>query len=67
MYGPNTIGGVINATMLGNPKVRVDKFSTKILFGSESFSKTGFSLYNQGLYSGLFFYVPIKNYNYRDF
>ena len=61
IYGPNTIGGVINTTMLGNPATKVGKLSTKVLFGSESFSKRGLSLYNQGLYGSLFFYIPIKN------
>ena len=63
-YGPNTIGGVINTTMLGNPKTRVDKFSTKILFGSESFYQNDKTLYDQGLqglYQSLVFYIPIKN------
>ena len=30
IYGPNAIGGVVNTTMSGNPKIRVDKFSSKI-------------------------------------
>ena len=73
IYGPNAIGGVVNTTMTGNPRIRVDKFSTKFLFGSESFSQKGLSLYNQGLYSSVLFYIPIKNnqlnisFNNRDY
>ena len=61
IYGPNTIGGVINTTISGGPSTKVDKFSTKVLFGSESFSKNGVSLFNQGIYNSLFFYIPIKD------
>ena len=50
VFGPNTIGGVVNATIDGNPKMRVDKYKTKIIFGSESYSPENASLYNQGLY-----------------
>ena len=61
IYGPNAIGGVINTTIAGNPKTKVDKFSTKFIFGSESYNRNNFSLYNQGLYGNLLFYIPIKN------
>ena len=53
LYGPNAIGGVMNTTIAGNPKFRVNKISSKITFGSESF--------NQGYYGNIFFYIPIKN------
>tara|TARA_Y100001970_G_scaffold161129_1_gene197074 strand:+ start:1060 stop:3423 length:2364 start_codon:yes stop_codon:yes gene_type:complete len=61
LYGPNTIGGVINTSIVGNPKMRVDKLSTKIIFGSESFNPKGSSLYNQGLYGNVFLYIPVNN------
>ena len=53
LYGPNAIGGVMNTTIAGNPKFRVNRVSSKIALGSESF--------NQGLYGNIFFYIPIKN------
>ena len=56
IYGPNTIGGVVNTTLSGNPKIRVDKFSSKITLGSEFFSR-GVG----GLYGSYLFYVPFKN------
>ena len=65
LYGPNTIGGVINTSIVGNPKMRVDKLSTKIIFGSESFNPKGSSLYNQGLYGNVFVRVKdIDGYEY---
>ena len=61
IYGPNAIGGVINTTIAGNPKTKVDLFSTKIILGSESYNRNNFSLYNQGLYGNLLFYIPFRN------
>ena len=52
-YGPNAIGGVINANLIGNPKIRLDKFHQRYLIGSESF--------NNGLYGNLMIYLPVKN------
>ena len=56
IYGPNTIGGVVNTTLSGNPKIRVDKFSSKFTLGSEFFSR-GVG----GLYGSYLFYIPFKN------
>jgi iron complex outermembrane receptor protein len=53
LYGPNAIGGVINTSMIGNPKVKVKKMHTKFLLGGESF--------NKGIYGNLMFYIPVKN------
>ena len=53
LYGSNTIGGVINTSISGNPKVRVDKFYKKLFFGGESF--------NKGLYGKMRLYIPKKN------
>ena len=53
LYGPNAIGGVINTSMIGSPKVKVQKFHTKFVLGGESF--------NKGLYGNLMFYIPVKN------
>ena len=33
LYGPNAIGGVINTSMIGSPKVKVQKFHTKFVLG----------------------------------
>ena len=52
-YGPNAIGGVINTNLIGNPKIRLDKFHQRYLIGSESF--------NDALYGNLMLYLPIKN------
>ncbi len=53
LYGSNAIGGVINTSMIGNPKVKVKKMSTKCILGGESF--------NKGIYGNLMFYIPVKN------
>ena len=53
IYGSNTIGGVINTSISGNPKVRVNRFLKKFLFGGESF--------NNSIYGNMMFYVPFKN------
>ncbi len=53
IYGSNAIGGVINTTINGNPRVRVDKFIKKILIGGESF--------NNGLYGNIALYIPMKS------
>ena len=53
IYGSNAIGGVINTTIIGNPKVRTDKVLRKIFFGGESF--------NKGIYGNIGLYVPVKN------
>ena len=53
VYGSNTIGGVINTTISGGPKVRVEKLLKKFLFGGESF--------NESIYGNMMLYIPIKN------
>ena len=53
LYGSNAIGGVINTSISGSPKVRVDKFQKKLTFGGESF--------NRGIYGNLVFYIPTQN------
>jgi|TARA_Y100000031_G_scaffold142935_1_gene172954 iron complex outermembrane receptor protein len=53
VYGSNAIGGVINTSISGNPKVKVEKFHTKLILGGES--------YNKGIYGNMMLYVPIKN------
>ncbi len=53
IYGENTIGGVINAIISGNPKTRVNKVYKKIILGGESF--------NNGLYGNIMLHIPIKN------
>ena len=53
IYGPNAIGGVVNATSFGNPKAKFEKFYTKFILGSESF--------NISKYRNLIFYIPFKN------
>ena len=53
IYGPNTIGGVVNTSLLGNPTIRVNKLYQKYLFGTESF--------NNAVYGNIMFYIPIKN------
>jgi len=63
VFGPNTIGGVVNATIDGNPKMKVDKYKTKIIFGSESYSPESASLYNQGLYLSMLSLIPLDKKN----
>ena len=53
IYGSNAIGGVINTSISGNPKVRVNKIYKKIIFGGESF--------NKGLYGNIIFHIPLRN------
>ena len=53
VYGANAIGGVINTSMIGNPKVRVNKFFKKFLFGGESFDNS--------IHGNMIFYFPINN------
>ena len=53
IYGSNAIGGVINASVSGNPKVKFDNFRAKINLGGESF--------NNSHYGNMILYVPIKN------
>ena len=52
LYGSNAIGGVINATINGNPKNKVDKFLRNISIGTESFNKS--------LYGNIALYIPFK-------
>ncbi len=53
VYGSNAIGGVINASVSGDPKLRADKFYKKFFIGGQSF--------NKGLYGNMVLYIPIKN------
>ena len=53
VFGSNAIGGVINTTIAGNPKLRVNKIFSKFLFGGESF--------NKGAYSNMMIFFPLKN------
>ena len=53
IYGSNAIGGVINTSISGNPKMRVDRVYKKIMFGGESFNKS--------LYGNFSLFIPIKN------
>ena len=53
VYGPNTIGGVVNTGLLGDPKVRFKKFKKHFLIGNDS--------YNSGLYGNMMLYMPYKN------
>ena len=52
IFGSNVIGGVINTSMFGNPKVKVDRLYYKINLGGES--------YNNSFFSSLNLYVPIE-------
>jgi len=52
-YGSNPVGGVLNTSIFGNPKSRVNKFYKNIKLGGESF--------NQGIFGNLMFFIPIKN------
>jgi len=53
VYGSNAIGGVINTAVIGDPKLRADKFYKKFFVGGESF--------NKGLYGNMLLYIPIKD------
>ena len=53
LFGSNAIGGVINTTIMGNAKTKVDKFYRNFTFGGET--------YNKGLHSNLLFYIPHNN------
>ena len=53
IYGANTIGGVVNTSLIGSSKVRVDNFHQKYSIGGESF--------NGGLYGNMMLYIPIAN------
>ena len=53
IYGSNAIGGVINASITGNPRVKFDSFHSKINVGGESF--------NSSYYGSIVLYIPIKN------
>ena len=52
-YGSNPVGGVLNTSIFGNPKSRVNKFYKNIKLGGESF--------NEGIFGNLMFFIPIKN------
>ena len=53
IYGSNAIGGVINASINNNPRLRVDKMVSKISLGGESFNKS--------LHGNIILYIPFKN------
>ncbi len=53
VFGSNAIGGVINTSMSGDPKVKFDNFHSKI--------NIGFASFNSGVFGNVFMYIPIKN------
>ena len=53
IYGSNTIGGVINVDINGNPKLRAHRFIKSFIMGGESF--------NKGVYGNMMFYIPVKD------
>ena len=59
VYGPNAIGGVVNTSLLGDPKVRFEKFRKHFLIGNDS--------YNSGLYGNMMLYIPYKNSQFNLF
>ena len=59
IYGSNAIGGVINTSLFGNPKFRVNSFRHRYLIGSESF--------NKGVYGNIMLYIPIRNNQFNIF
>jgi len=53
IFGSNAIGGVVNTSLSGNPKMRVHKIYKKLIIGGESFNKS--------LYGNFMIHIPIKN------
>ena len=53
IFGSKAIGGIINTTINGSPKLRVEKLYTSFLLGIES--------YNTGLYGNMHLYFPWKS------
>ncbi len=53
VYGPNVVGGVINTSLYGDSKIRVDKFLRQILLGGQSF--------NSEIYGNMMLFLPIKD------
>ena len=53
IFGSNAIGGVVNTSLIGSPKVRVDRPYAKFLIGDESFNKSR--------YWNTMFYLPIED------
>ena len=59
LFGSNSIGGVINTHINGNPKQRFKNFTLLLKSGIQSF--------NDGLFGNLFFFVPYKSNNQINF
>ena len=53
IYGSNTIGGVINTSLIGSASKRVGRFVKQFSIGKESF--------NDGLHGNGMFYIPLGN------
>ena len=53
IFGQNAIGGVVNTSLYGSPKFRVEKFHQKYVIGNESF--------NSSLYGNMMLYAPLGN------
>ena len=53
IYGQNAIGGVINTTLVGNPKIRFNKFTKQLLIGTDSS--------NDSEYGNFMLYIPFKS------
>ena len=53
IYGSKAIGGIINTTAIGSPKLRVERFYKSFLLGSES--------YNNGFHGTISLYLPLNN------
>jgi len=53
IFGSKAIGGIINTTINGSPKLRVENLYTSFLLGMES--------YNTGLYGNMHLYFPWKS------
>lgn len=53
IYGPNAIGGIVNASLLGSPKARAKKIMLKTMYGFESI--------NNANYGNAIIYLPFSN------
>ena len=53
VFGANAIGGVVNTSLISNPKIKVDKIYQRYFIGSES--------YNNGIYGNAMLYIPLLN------
>ena len=53
VFGANAIGGVVNTSLISNPKIKVDKIYQRYFIGNES--------YNNGIYGNVMLYIPLLN------